>query len=384
MNYSMVSLDCFLLLHYDAKKTTLTPGDTKQKNGKTYVFTETRRWALAKTPNKSKEYTKAEREARYTKGLTPEALLEFQKLKKAMSGEDLVPTVKTNTPKKKQPTSSTQAKRGSGTHDDIPPLKTPVVGKTYYAAKKMADGSIKAIVTTKDMSGISEKEISMDDLKKVIKTKFGGDFRAAALKGVSIQDPSVVKRSIQDQIDAMAENAGTSKTQAKASRDSLRAFSNGSDLEIRNLQRGLSTGKDDKPITPKRRKELENHIANIERYVNNAPPYRGTVYRGMSFNSDSDRKSFLDKISGGYQLEAMSSFSSAKDIAASFAKGDGGTSKGSFGVLFSVKNKSGVSIQNISDFPDEAEVLAMKGAKYKIKGTPKKSGKMIVIELEEE
>ena len=194
--------------------------------------------------------------------------------------------------------------------------------------------------------------------------------------------------SSRGQSSAIQKLTGMSEDEAKSSIKAIKAYV---DLQgkgvvsygaIRNVQRGILEAADGKPhygnpLTKSEVAKVQSSLDSIDRYVKKMPAFEGVIHRGMTFKSEGDRKSFLSKISGGYSLEAMSSFSSSRGIAEDFA----GTS--SNGIIFTVKNKSGASIKQLSTTKEEEEVLVPKGVKYKLVGTPKKVGGVVVVEMEE-
>ena len=194
--------------------------------------------------------------------------------------------------------------------------------------------------------------------------------------------------SAKGQVSAIQKLTGASEDEAKASIKAIKAYV---DLQgkgvvsygaIRNVQRGILEAADGGPyygssLTKSEVAKVQSSIEAIDRYVKKMPAFEGVIHRGMTFKSEGDRKSFLSKISGGYSLEAMSSFSSSRGIAEDFA----GTS--SNGIIFTAKNKSGASIKQLSTTKEEEEVLVPKGVKYKLVGKPKKVGGVVVVEMEE-
>ena len=102
-----------------------------------------------------------------------------------------------------------------------------------------------------------------------------------------------------------------------------------------------------------------------EGYLDNPriPTYDGQIYRGLTFKGDRAAlgEIFVSLSEGdSIELDALSSFSSDNKRAKRFAKGEGS-------VIISVrKNKSGKSIQDLSTFRREAEVVVPKGAKYRV------------------
>jgi hypothetical protein len=131
---------------------------------------------------------------------------------------------------------------------------------------------------------------------------------------------------------------------------------------------------------------INNNIFNNDKI----PTYDGEVWRGIygySEGLNENRVSALELIrtlSEGdeIQMDAMSSFSTNRKVAESFAEG------GEEGALFRVsKNKTGKSIQGMSGLIEEKEVLVPKGVKYKVVGIQMIDvgyGKMMkVFDLEE-
>ena len=194
--------------------------------------------------------------------------------------------------------------------------------------------------------------------------------------------------STKGQVSTIQKLTGASEDEAKASIKAIKAYV---DLEgkgvvsygaIRNVQRGIFDAADGKPhygnpLTKAEIAKVQSSIESIDQYVKKMPAFEGMIHRGMTFKSEDARKSFLSKISKGYSLEAMSSFSSSKKIAEDFA----GTS--SNGIIFTVKNKSGASIKQLSKIKEEEEVLVPKDTKYRIVGKPKKVGGVVVVQMEE-
>jgi len=193
------------------------------------------------------------------------------------------------------------------------------------------------------------------------------------------------------QSSAIQKLTGMSADEAKASIKAIKSYiSVGGDGAvsygaIRNVQRGIFNAPDGKPhygkpLTKSQIAKVQSSIESIDRYVKKMPAYEGVIHRGMSFNSDDARTDFLSKISKGYSLEAMSSFSSSRIAAEEFAAARTSSSRG---VIFTVKNKSGASVAALSRMKKEEEVLVPKGTKYRIVGTPKKIGGVVVVQMEE-
>lgn len=127
-------------------------------------------------------------------------------------------------------------------------------------------------------------------------------------------------------------------------------------------------------------------IAAINRYLNKMPKFPGEIFRGKKFKTQQLLDDFIEKMENGYtyDLPAMSSFSSSEKSPKYFA------TNVSFqpSVIFKVaKNKSGVTVKNISHSEHEDEVLVKKGTQYKLNGLIQymehEGKKITVIPLEE-
>ena len=99
-------------------------------------------------------------------------------------------------------------------------------------------------------------------------------------------------------------------------------------------------------------------------FIDKAPKYNGSIHRGLYLNNES-LDAFLDSIKDGMVLKHTSSFSSSESVAKEFAVKD--SKNGAVGVVLTVKkNSSGVSVKPFSFFPEEDEVIAPTGTKYKV------------------
>ena len=173
-------------------------------------------------------------------------------------------------------------------------------------------------------------------------------------------------------IDKISATTGMTKSEARASAKAINAFTDESYEKIRKAEyAGIET----------------SQIKAINRYLDKMPKFSGEIFRGKNFKTEQDVDSFVEKLQNGhdYELPAMSSFSSNKETALNFAKEGalGLLDKSSSSVMFKITgNKSGVTVKHLSANEEEDEVLAKKGAKYKISGTIeiiKHLGKKITI-----
>lgn len=141
--------------------------------------------------------------------------------------------------------------------------------------------------------------------------------------------------------------------------------------------RALQMGKYEEP-PPKER--MQKYVDDAENFIRNSPKFDGQVYRGMNFDTEAAFSQFIQANSGGFELNAMSSFSATQSVAESFMEGN---LPGSVKVLVSVsRNKSGASVKPFSEFPTEDEVLVPSGTKYRVK-SQKREGNTVRLEWEE-
>jgi hypothetical protein len=281
-----------------------------------------------------------------------------------------------------QPENRLTDRPNTGTHKDVPSGDPPPADKYMYEYDKSSNKAYQVIRNSKGKEK-ERKEISVDEYNNIIQTQFNGKARLAEELGIDVRSPSELnklrKEAKENQLNAVKKNANLSDSQAKASIEAISDYSAiyGSTgyTAIRNVQRGIFKDDDGDPLSQSVISRINGRINDINAYIENAPTYKGTVYRGMSFDSKADRDSFIQSIANGYSLEAMSSFSSSKSVTKEFSQGAG--------IIFAVQNnRSGVSIKGMSKVPAENEVLVPKGARYNIKTIQSQGAKML-IELEE-
>ena len=104
----------------------------------------------------------------------------------------------------------------------------------------------------------------------------------------------------------------------------------------------------------------------IEEYLEYAPKYRGTIYRGISV-SEKHAREIIDYYKSGYygEMQGISSWTANLNVAREFAD------YGAIGIIFQIReSRHGVSIRDISrDGRYEDEVLESSGVWYKLGGS---------------
>lgn len=154
-----------------------------------------------------------------------------------------------------------------------------------------------------------------------------------------------------------AQATGVSVQEAQARFKSINEFTGSEYKSIRKSQRD---GKD------------SIHARNIEAYLKTAKKYDGEVYRGMALKSVDDFYARYGGLNGTFKEKSMNSWSSDLDVAKTFALP---RTERNVSVIFKVKNKTGASIRNTSNFKHESEVLVGKNAIYRVKSLKVKGKK---------
>ncbi|MBD2492538.1 ADP-ribosyltransferase [Aulosira sp. FACHB-615] len=110
----------------------------------------------------------------------------------------------------------------------------------------------------------------------------------------------------------------------------------------------------------------------INKFIEKSPKYQGDVYRGSAFLAkEFDQRLFESGLEKG--TDSLTSFSTSEKVAVNFSNGTGGSisplprEQSQVKVILKVKNsKSGASVRQFSEYPEEDEVVVPKGVKYKI------------------
>lgn len=139
---------------------------------------------------------------------------------------------------------------------------------------------------------------------------------------------------------------------------------------------------------PQTIKKVEENIINIKKFINDAPKFKGEVYRGSQYrtnNPESKKRwdNFIKNIEGSKEIKFGSFLSTSqnKNIAMTFASRQSHASMKN--CLIIIKTKSGVPIEKISTFESENEVLLNNEKIYKIIKFEKENEKNHFLYLEE-
>jgi len=176
----------------------------------------------------------------------------------------------------------------------------------------------------------------------------------------------------QAKIDALAEACGVDQEKAKEYFEALDGWTGGDYIGVRALQSGRISDypyytRDD---IAKTKKQAEA----IEAFINDAPPYEGTLYRGIG----ADVSQF--KVGGRIDMGGTSSWSSSKDMAEDFAMGEGG-GRNSVVLISTKKISKAAGIESIMQ-TGEDEVLVSESVKYDVKKIMR-SGRIDYVYVEE-
>lgn len=254
-------------------------------------------------------------------------------------------------------------------HNTIPPRRESLMPLGFIRTVKNKP----TLMITKDfgvsLDASTDKEF-IDKTNKLLRTR---------------SNKEVVYR---DQIDTIANKLQVDKDVAKEIHQSIQSFSGGDYLYIRAAEQGQTVYEDKygsreiTPIVDRHRQDAKN----IDKFLRGfEPKFKGTIYRGIIVDPET-KQQIIDLLNKGeFEHPAMSSYSSSKDIAKVFVEIDAEDpeTKDLEGLIFVGKNKSGVSIRNISLHDREDEVLIPKGARIKMSGEPYIKDGITYIPIEE-
>lgn len=109
-------------------------------------------------------------------------------------------------------------------------------------------------------------------------------------------------------------------------------------------------------------KTFKDEINNLSKTLLTAPKYRGTSYRGMWFDESKDFNYFVNNLKEGKLFidKAFLSSSINKGSVSRFMEGE-------YKILFTIEGKNGVLLKEISNIPEDMEILFNKNSKFIIK-----------------
>jgi len=192
----------------------------------------------------------------------------------------------------------------------------------------------------------------------------GGGGSAATASGSAATNKAVFGSSDHD-IDFNAEEyakvVGVTVAEAEARFKAVNDYSGNAYDPIRKAQRdGIVSG------------QTAKKAERIEQYLASAKKYDGQVYRGIKVASvDAFLKRYGD-VGSTFTEKSMNSWSSAYAVAEKFSFPKRGRP---VSVRFTVTNKTGASIKNISNHKAESEVLVGKNAQYRVAAIQTRSQK---------
>lgn len=145
------------------------------------------------------------------------------------------------------------------------------------------------------------------------------------------------------------------------------------------LRDGIDSDKVMARMTSKEHAALKREINTVSEYLEDAPKFKGEVYRGVGFDDKSQFDDFISTFQGNTHTTSPQ-FTSSSIIRtdAEYFKG-----RSDYSATLKIKSNEGSYIGGLSDFKDETEVLFNHGAEFKIKNIVKVSDKHYDIELED-
>ncbi len=188
----------------------------------------------------------------------------------------------------------------------------------------------------------------------------------------------------QDAISKIMTSAGCTRAQAEEFYAAAHAFSYQWDWEIRQLQCGNTTFTSRHGHTLA---EVRKKADDLEKFIEASPKWNGgTTYRGMSLSPKEVDDTLKQLKAGNFNNKGAASWSTDMSTANGFS-GNGigkispfGDNKTERVVIVSKTQKKATSIQHISRFPGEDEVLTSKDCRYSYVKQWKKNG-ILYIEV---
>lgn len=178
-------------------------------------------------------------------------------------------------------------------------------------------------------------------------------------------------RSSRERIDQIKNMLECTEEKAIDYKIAVESFSYEWDWEIRQVQCGNTkfTSRYGHDLV-----EIKERAKNLEEFIEKSPQWAGgSTYRGMSL-SDKELADALDKLkSGTFHNFGSASWSTREIVSKNFSSSNIGNYSPQFGdektnrvVLVLKKQKHATSIQHLSEFQNEAEVLASKKNRYRL------------------
>lgn len=169
-------------------------------------------------------------------------------------------------------------------------------------------------------------------------------------------------------VDFTANLTGASKEMALKYNEAVHEWSDGSFIEIREVQRGLGGNA-----------VVTERAALLEEYIAKAPKWGGgTTYRGVNSTT-------LPQVGDVIDMRGSSSWSSSLGEAQYFSYvSTDGNNWGKLPLIFQSKTqRHGTSIRHLAEYSSEDEVLVSKNARYRVTGMSKGSDGRYYIDLKE-
>lgn len=203
----------------------------------------------------------------------------------------------------------------------------------------------------------------------------------ATVKKAQAQKPANTRGHLSEMTEAqrikqVMKDLKCTEKEAKSICDSIMEYSTTSFIDVKQYQRNGTTGGNLSV------KEAKRQAEDIENYIQNAPKYSGTVYRGMNVDTKTG-EAFIKAAREGKTMDmggCVSSWTSLKSHAQEMNE----YGANEFNIIFTVKDSTrGASITHLQEWSDEKEVLMGKDAVWKPVDVIKKGTNSYEIKLEE-
>ena len=252
------------------------------------------------------------------------------------------------------------------------------------AKDALNNGNAKDAAFWLNNAGWKKESIEAIKAKKATKAATNSNASGMTVGNTATQNAHLGQMAYPNTINKIMTTAGCTRAQAEEFYAAVHAFTYQWDWEIRQLQCGNTKFLSHHGHTIA---EVKKKAEDLEKFIEASPKWNGgTTYRGMTLSPKEVDDTLKQLKAGNFDNKGAASWSTDMSIADSFSNmGFGdispfGDTKTERVVIVSRTQKKATSIQHISRFPQEEEVLASKDCRYSYVKKWKKNG-ILYIEV---
>lgn len=252
------------------------------------------------------------------------------------------------------------------------------------AKDALNNGNAKDAAFWLNNAGWKKESIEAIKAKKATKAATNSNASGMTVGNTATQNAHLGQMAYPNTINKIMTTAGCTRAQAEEFYAAVHAFTYQWDWEIRQLQCGNTKFLSHHGHTIA---EVKKKAEDLEKFIEASPKWNGgTTYRGMTLSPKEVDDTLKQLKAGNFDNKGAASWSTDMSISDSFSNmGFGdispfGDTKTERVVIVSRTQKKATSIQHISRFPQEEEVLASKDCRYSYVKKWKKNG-ILYIEV---